>query len=202
MCLPRSASASSNAVRVYLEALSSTLPQPARATVAEISGVPRQALALRAYLRAGDQLTTRWSWTEQQTREFQASSGHRQLLASIAAVTQRFEADNPGFSLFANTQVRSLELQLQRWNENPRVAAVAGELYAALVRELEWAHPEQPGVSSLDRCKAFLIGWRPSVGCAFGGARSVRARTVACRRFPGDAGGAHRRRHERCSHRA
>jgi hypothetical protein len=58
------------------------------------------------------------------------------LLASIAAVTARFEADNPDYSLFTNTQVRSLELQLQRWNENPRVTQVADALYSKLVREL------------------------------------------------------------------
>lgn len=38
--LPRSASASSSTVRAYLDALTDTLPQPARATVAEIDGVP------------------------------------------------------------------------------------------------------------------------------------------------------------------
>jgi len=162
--LPRSAGASSSTVRAYLDALTDTLPQPARVTVAEIDGVPRQVLALRSYLQVGERLTSRWSWTEQQTREFQASAQHRQLLASIAAVTARFEADNPGYSLFTNTQVRSLELQLRRWNENPRVTQVADALYAKLVRELtQRKYPQQPEADSLARCRAFLIDWRPAV---------------------------------------
>ncbi len=162
--LPRIASASSTPVRAYLDALTATLPEPARETVAGIDGVSRQVLAVRSYLRVGEQLASRWSWTEQQAREFQASPQHRQLLASIAAVTARFEAENPGYSLFTNTQVRSLELQLERWNANPRVAQVADELYSKLVRELiEREYPRQPEADSLERCRAFLIGWRPSV---------------------------------------
>jgi hypothetical protein len=163
-CAPCIGAASSNIVSVYLEALAQVLPQPAPGTVAEIEGLPRRVLAIRSYLRVGEQLPLRWSWTEQQTRDFEGSSQHRQLLAAIAAVTARFEAENPGYSLFANTQVRSLELQLQRWNENPGVAQVADQLFARLERELrERKYPQQPDADSLQRCKAFLIGWRPAV---------------------------------------
>jgi hypothetical protein len=158
------AAARANGVGAYVEALSDTLAQPTRAALAGIDGLPRQLLALRSYLRAGEQLSSRWSWTEQQSRQFEGSAEHRRLLAAIAAVTARFEADNPGYSLFANTQVRSLELQLERWNDNPRVAKLAEQLYSRLVREVrEQEYPLQPDAASLERCRAFLMDWRPAV---------------------------------------
>ena len=36
-----------------------------------------------------------------------------------------FEAENPGYTLWVNPQVRSVELQVERWNENASVAAAA-----------------------------------------------------------------------------
>jgi hypothetical protein len=163
LLLPAVAAASSDAVRKYVDTLNASLPEPARTTLTKIGGLPRQALAARSYLRAGDELRSRWSWTEQQMQEFEGSEEQRRLLTSIAAVTAQFEAENPGYSLFVNMQVRSLELQLERWSSNPRVGKVADELYGALRRELSRpGYPQQPNEIALERCKAFLVNWHPS----------------------------------------
>jgi hypothetical protein len=163
LLVPAIAGAATNAVRGCVEALSATLPEPARSTLTRTRGLSRQALALRSYLRAGEDLGSRWSWTEEQIREFEGSPHQQRFLQSLAAVIAQFEVENPGYSLFVNTQVRSLELQLERWSSNPRVGEVADELYSALRRELrQSASTQQPGGIAIERCRAFLVGWRPS----------------------------------------
>jgi hypothetical protein len=47
-------------------------------------------------------------------------------------VRQAFEAANPGYTLFVNSQVRSLDIQLQHWNENRSVAEAGNQLLEAL----------------------------------------------------------------------
>lgn len=162
LLVPAGAGASTNAVRRCVETLSATLPEPARSTLNRTRGLSRQALALRSYLRAGEDLSSRWSWSEQQIREFEGSPLQQRFLLSIAAVIAQFEVENPGYSLFVNTQVRSLELQLERWSSNPRVGKVADELYRALRRELSRPASAQQSDGSGFDCRAFLVGWRPS----------------------------------------
>src|SRR4029434_10737052 len=105
-----------------------------------------QLLAVRGYLRAGQQLQSRWSWSADEIRAYEASQEFGDLLAEVALVRARFEAANPGYSLYANTTARSLDLQLQRWNSNKSVGVIAGQLQAAALRELSGkdypAHPD------------------------------------------------------------
>ena len=75
-----------------------------------------------------------------------------------------FERQNPGYSLYANTQVRSLDLQLERWNANPGVARTAQHLHRAAEAELRaGAYPSMPDAAAIDRFVAFLESWRPPV---------------------------------------
>lgn len=147
----------------HLIALGTLLPECARSALDRIDSTDRKLLAARSYAKAGDQLVERWSWTAQQIREAEQSLQHRRMLSSIQAVRERFEAQNPGFSLYANTQVRTLELQLDRWNNNPRVGSVASELRNALARELRArAYPLQPNRESLEQFRTFITRWYPS----------------------------------------
>ncbi len=73
---------------------------------------PRRLLATRAYLRAGDTLRSRWSWTADEIQAHARSPEYRALLDETDRVRQRFESQNPGYRLYANTEARSLELQI------------------------------------------------------------------------------------------
>jgi hypothetical protein len=124
------------AVDEYLLAVTHDLPAGAKDALQRIDGKPRQLLAVRGYLRAGEQLQLRWSWSADEIRTYEASQEYADLLAEIALVRARFEAANPGYSLYANTTARSLDLQLQRWNSNKSVGVIADRLVQAVKREL------------------------------------------------------------------
>jgi hypothetical protein len=151
----------------YLLAVTRDLPPVAREALHRIDGTPRQLLAVRGYLRAGAQLSARWSWSAEQIRAYEASQEYRDLLAEIAAARARFEAANPGYSLYANTVARSLDLQLQRWNSNTSVGVIAGRLQEAAVRELSAnSYPAHPDATAKVRFANFLREWRPAPNAA------------------------------------
>jgi hypothetical protein len=131
------------------------LPAEAQRALTQIDGAPRRLLALRGYLRARDRLATRWSWSQAQIEAYEKSAQYAQMLAEIDKVAKRFEEQNRGYTLFVNTQVRSLDLQLQRWNENRTVGKLAEEAFAAsrayLARQSDAAGFAQ-----------FLSNWQPS----------------------------------------
>ena len=146
----------------YLVAIDARLPAPARQAITRIDGVPRRLLAARAYLRAGKNLSSRWSWSAAEIDAYEKSEEYRDLLRAIAAVQARFEARNPGYSLYVNTRPRSLDLQLERWNENPSVGATARDLERAALRELKLGnYPREPGAEFVTRFAEFLRNWRP-----------------------------------------
>ena len=150
------------AVDDYLFAVAHDLPPVAREALPRIDSKPRQLLAVRGYLRADRQLSSRWSWSAEEIRAYESSQEYRDLLAEIAAVRSRFETANPGYSLYANTTARSLDLQLQRWNSNASVGVIAERLQNAAVRELSAeSYPATPDARATVRFANFLREWRP-----------------------------------------
>jgi hypothetical protein len=150
-------------VREYQLAIAQQLPSQAADALRRIDGPSRQLLAARGYVRAGQELPSRWSWSADEIRDYESSQEYRELLAAIAAVRQRFEAANPGYSLYANTQARSLDLQLQRWNTNASVGLIADRLHDAAMRELAaGSYPARPDAAATRRFAEFLKAWRPS----------------------------------------
>jgi hypothetical protein len=159
--------AASGSVREYLLAVVHDLPPAAKDTVQRIGDPPRQLLAVRGYIRAGQQVEPRWSWSAAELRAYESSAEYRDLLAEIAAVRTRFEAQNPGYSLYANTAARSLDLQLQRWSSNPSVGVIAGRLQDAALSELSRdAYPAHPDAQAAVRFANFLRAWRPTPAAA------------------------------------
>lgn len=151
-------------VDAYLSAAAQSVPAPARQTLTHIDGVPRRLLALRSYLRAGDALSSRWSWTREQMEAFARTSEHRRFMAEVERVRNAFESHNPGYTLVANTEARSLEVQRRRWNENDGVASVAKRLHADAARELsERGYPKSPDVAAAQKFATFLRSWRPPI---------------------------------------
>jgi len=103
------------------------LPAVARDALLRIGDSGRQLLALRSYLRARD-LEQRWSWSDARIRAYAGSAEQQHAQAEVARVQARFAADNPGYGLHVNLQVRSLDEQLRKWNGNASVGAAASAL--------------------------------------------------------------------------
>jgi len=151
------------ATNEYLLAVTHDLSASARDALQRIDGEARQLLAVRAYLRAGQQLQSRWGWSAEEIRAYQASQEYADLLAEIALVRARFAAANPGYSLYANPTARSLDLQLQRWNSNESVGVIADRLQTATELELARStYPAHPDAKATLRFADFLRAWRPA----------------------------------------
>lgn len=118
-------------LNAHLAAIREALDPRAADALARMDGTGRQLLAARAYLRAGAGLADRWSWSDADFETWQGSPARATLDEAIARVRAAFESANPGYSLHANPEVRSFEIQLERWNTNPIVASAAAALAEA-----------------------------------------------------------------------
>lgn len=136
-----------------LQSAAARVPMQAQTALMRIDGVPRKLLALRSYLRADKDLALRWSWTEEQIRAYQASPEYARAMREITRVQRRFAELNPGYQLFVNLDVRSLDLQLLRWNENASVGVAADSLVASASLACK------PGGQGF---AAWLAAWQPS----------------------------------------
>jgi hypothetical protein len=142
------AAASDVLAQKYFVTVSAQLDPRAQAALARMDGLGRQLLAARSYLRAGSTLDKRWSWTQQQIDAFAGSAAQMALDAEIARVRAAFERDNPGYSLFVNPQVRSLELQLQRWNKSASVAQAGDRIMAQVTAAIREPGFPPPGTAA------------------------------------------------------
>jgi hypothetical protein len=134
-------------------------PPPAAQALAQIPDPGRRLLALRSYVRAGSKLADRWSWTEDEIKAFQGSPEQAALLAEVAAVGAHFAEANPGFEIYANTKVRSLDVQIKRWNNNDSVGAAAAEILAAWQAKFG-SDTESPGNLNSAKLQVWLAGFR------------------------------------------
>jgi hypothetical protein len=151
----------------YLERVAVALPEHAAETLAKIEGTPRRLLAARSYLRSGESLRSRWSWSAEEIRAHTQSAEYRALLDETEQVRRRFEAQNPGYTLYANTEARSLELQISRYNSNKSVARAARHLHkSALAEVFKPEYGPATEAESIERFKKFLTGWRPPTAAA------------------------------------
>ena len=160
--LAPAAAASTEAVHQHwIERASTDLDPQAAATLQRIRGADRRLLALRAYLRAGDSLAARWSWSQETLARYPATPEGKAAAADVDAVVAAFAKQNPGYELQVNRQPRSLEIQLAHWNENASVAAVA----AALVQSLDRRFADSPMPTAAELRDA-LEHWTPGTAAA------------------------------------
>jgi hypothetical protein len=151
-----------HAIDGYVAALAGTQDARVSETLALIDGPGRRLLALRSYLRSGDNLVERWSWTAEQISAYEASAEYQARQAEIDRVRRAFSQANPGFELWVNPQVRSLEVQIENWNTNESVGEAAANILSA-TRELLAGKPF-PCASSDEVRKAiqsFLVAHVP-----------------------------------------
>ncbi len=146
----------------YLHLLRNELAEPANGALSRIDGDARQLLAARSYLRADASLAARWSWPQEKIDAYPQTQEFATVMVEIGSVQAKFAEANPGYELYVNTQVRSLDLQLQRWNANQSVSKSAIALLAACETQLEApGFPAVPRQSDLDRFAAYLRAWQP-----------------------------------------
>lgn len=147
---------------VPLETLAAAIAAKTDARVDEllprIDGVGSRLLALRSYLRSGGHLSERWSWTQEQIAAYEGSPEQLELNAEVQRVREAFEHLNPGFELFVNPQVRSLDIQLASWNRNDSVAAASARLVQDAIAHLATASGD---TASADMLEAFLKSYAP-----------------------------------------
>jgi hypothetical protein len=136
------AGASDARIARHLAEVCTTLDPRAAATLERIDGLGRQLLAARSYLRVGSALGERWSWSQAEIDRYQGSALQRALDTEIDRVRAAFVKQNPGYTLWVNPQVRSVEVQVQRWNENATVAAAGAAMLERVRRELATAPVE------------------------------------------------------------
>ena len=144
---------------IWVSKASAGLDARAIGALTAIAGADRRLLAVRAYLRAGNSLDERWSWSQARIAVYASSPEGRAAAADIHAVTAAFAAANPGFTLRVNRMPRSLEAQLARWNDNPSVGRVAAALARALERQFG-ASAAEPDAAEL---RAALMNWTPDI---------------------------------------
>ena len=146
----------------WVEDIGTRLSPRVAEALARIDGTGRRLLALRSYLRSGDRLTERWSWTQQQIAEFEGSPEHRELTAEIDRVREAFTRENPGFELWVNPQVRSLDHQLESWNTNESVGAAANRLATDALEFVGRADfPAAPVERARHALESFLLAYQP-----------------------------------------
>jgi hypothetical protein len=161
ICATASA-AGQDGLREHFAALRSQLDGRAQFALRRIDGLGPQLLATRAYLRAGPAMNQRWSWTEEQISAYQGSPAQIALDAEVAKVRIAFEKANPGYSLFVNPHVRSLDLQLQRWNQTASVTKASHHMAAAMqaaIREPGFPAPGSP--AAVSRFQQVVRDYRP-----------------------------------------
>jgi hypothetical protein len=152
-----SAAANMSRVTDWTAAASHDLDPRALATLKRITDPPRQLLALRGYLRAGDSLPQRWSWSPQQLAAYPSTAEGRAAAADVDAVEQAFARADPGYTARANRMPRSLDLQIEHWNANSGVAIVADQLVRALQRQFAATTP------SGGQLRQALMDWHPAI---------------------------------------
>jgi hypothetical protein len=90
------------------------LVPPAVEALALIEKPERRLLAARSYLRAGESLAGRWTWSQERISAYPSTPEGKAAAVDIDAVLSAFAASNPGYTLHVNREARSLELQIQR----------------------------------------------------------------------------------------
>jgi hypothetical protein len=145
----------------YVGAISRNFDTRVQEALKRIDGDARRLLAVRGYLRAEREVSSKWAWTEEEIARYQDTDEYKRAVADVEKVTEKFAELNPGYSLYANTKVRSLEDQIKNWNGAGSVSAAGDDLLAATLKELS-DYEDNPSEGSLAKFERFLEGYSPS----------------------------------------
>lgn len=156
---PSAASEAGGKLEGYVRASAAGLAPEQREALGRVNTEARRLLALRGYLRTGGGAASRWAWSRERIESYERSPEYAAALAEIEKVRREFEGANPGYTLRVNTQVRSLDEQLSKWNENDSVARAGEELLERARAELAGSsYAETPAAADVQRFERFLRG--------------------------------------------
>jgi hypothetical protein len=156
---PAPAEAPVGKLESYLRAAAADLAPEQREALGRVNTEARRVLALRGYLRTGSASSSRWAWSRERIESYEKSPEYAAALAEIEKVRREFESANTGYTLRDNPQVRSLDEQLHKWNENDSVARAGEELLQRVREELAGAsYAEGPGAGDVQWFEGFLRG--------------------------------------------
>jgi hypothetical protein len=156
---PPAAGEAGGKLESYVRAASADIAPEQREALGRVNTDARRLLALRGYLRAGREAASRWAWSRERIEGYEKSPEYAAALAEIDKVRREFEGANPGYTLRVNTQVRSLDEQLSKWNETDSVARAGEELLQSARGELAGpSSAEAPAAGDVQRFERFLRG--------------------------------------------
>lgn len=145
---------------LYMAAVASTLDPRLQGAIARIRNGERRFLAIRGYVRREYKVNTHWSWTASEAAEFRKTAEYRTIIDSVNAVSTRFAAQNPGHRLQVAIDIRTLELQLRKWNRVASIDVAGRELIdTSLIVIADSTWPDTPDSSSTARFRKFLDGY-------------------------------------------
>jgi hypothetical protein len=117
----------------WVDTASMGLDLQAAATLQRIHGADRRLLALRAYLRAGSALSTRWSLSEQQLAQYPSAPEGEAAAADIGAVVAgHSRLRTAGQS--ATAKPRGTARALGRCRMDPKAAHSSRDIWQILCR--------------------------------------------------------------------
>jgi hypothetical protein len=145
-------------LEAYVRAASAALPTEQREALGRVEGEGRRLLALRGYLRAGAGAAARWAWSREQIESYEKSAEYAAALSEIERVRRAFEGANPGYTLRVNTKARSLDEQLDKWNETDSVGRAGDELLARARAEVASSYGDGAEAADVRRFEGFLRG--------------------------------------------
>ncbi|MFZ1813664.1 MAG: hypothetical protein WBO55_03695 [Rhizobiaceae bacterium] len=149
-----------------VDPLETLAPEPTGEALSRIPDLGRKLLALRSYIRSAETLAQRWSWSAAEIEAFEGSPEQTALLEAVAAVDAHFAEANPGYRIYANTRVRSLDEQIANWNSNTSVGLAAADILEAWQAKFESDLKEMTAESAQQRrawLAAYAVEKRPSI---------------------------------------
>jgi hypothetical protein len=143
----------------YIRGAAEDLAAEEREALGRITEESRRLLALRGYLRAGGGALSRWAWSRGQIESYEKSEERAAAMLEVEKVKKEFETANPGYSLRVNTDVRSLDEQLSKWNETESVKRAGEELLTRAREEIaKSSYGESAPAPDVRRFESFLRG--------------------------------------------
>ena len=148
-------------LKAYVDEVAKDLETRIQGALIGMPLMDRRVLAIRGYLRypslGRGSIEANWAWSNQDMEEFKKTAEFTRMKAAVAEVKATFAANNPGFTLGVDPdKVRSLESQVELWNQNPTVERLGRELKAKLLTAVE-ALPDTPDETSLKAFRKVLV---------------------------------------------
>jgi len=127
-----------------------------------IKGTGRQLLAVRSYVRNAAVLDERWSWNDVQIAAYADSPEKLRIEAAIAHVRCRFESANPGYTLYVNEDIRSLDEQIEKWNRSETIKQSARYMLETFRAEVAVAtFPRAHSPEGISAFRDLLVSFKP-----------------------------------------